>query len=44
MMGITGEKKLDIINRQLCHFFAMDKRLGTAVAQGLGITNEKELM
>lgn len=44
MMGITGEMKLDIINRQLCHFFAMDKRLGTAVAQGLGITNEEELM
>lgn len=44
MMGITGEKRLEIINRQLFHFFAMDKRLGMAVAQGLGINNEEELM
>jgi catalase len=37
MKGITGEKKDAIINRQLCHFFRADVKLGTAVAKGLGI-------
>ena len=42
MSGITGEKKNEIINRQLCHFFRADVGLGMAVANGLGLTvNEK---
>lgn len=38
MSGICGEKKDEIINRQLCHFFRADSQLGIAVANGLGIT------
>lgn len=37
MSGIDGEKKELIINRQLCHFFRADVKLGLAVAQGLGV-------
>ncbi len=37
MSGITGEKKEVIINRQLCHFFRADPKLGLAVAKGLGV-------
>jgi len=37
MSGISGEKKVEIINRQLCHFFRADKQLGMEVAEGLGI-------
>lgn len=44
MSGICGEKKTEIINRQLCHFFRADARLGMNIAKGLGITiNEKVL-
>lgn len=38
MRGICGEKKDEIINRQLCHFFRADNQLGMAVAKGLGVT------
>jgi len=41
MSGITGEKRDIIINRQLCHFFRADVKLGTAVAKGLGVDIEK---
>jgi catalase len=44
MMGIEGEKKSDIIDRQLCHFFRMDMRLGMEVAKGLGITIDEKMM
>jgi len=44
MSGITGEKKNEIINRQLCHFFRADIGLGMAVAQGLGITVDDKMM
>ncbi|MBC7450432.1 MAG: catalase [Cytophagales bacterium] len=44
MKGISGEKKGDIINRQLCHFFRADIGLGMAVAQGLGITMDESMM
>lgn len=44
MMGIVGEKKSEIINRQLCHFFRTDMSLGMAVAQGLGITIDEKMM
>jgi len=37
MKGISGPKKMDIINRQLCHFFRCDPELGMGVAEGLGV-------
>ncbi|HLF63106.1 MAG TPA: catalase-related domain-containing protein, partial [Saprospiraceae bacterium] len=37
MSGISGPKKDLIINRQLCHFFRADARLGAAVAKGLEV-------
>ncbi len=43
MSGISGPKKSLIINRQLCHFFRADAKLGAAVAQGLGV-NVDEVM
>jgi catalase len=44
MRGISGRKKDEIIDRQLCHFFRVDLQLGMAVAKGLGITiNESDL-
>ena len=44
MSGISGEKKDEIINRQLSHFFRADIQLGMAVAQGLGVTIEEQAM
>lgn len=38
MSGISGEKKDEIINRQLCHFFRADAQLGISVAKGLGVS------
>jgi len=40
MKGISGPKKDEIINRQLCHFFRADVGLGMAVAQALGVNAE----
>ena len=40
MKGITGPKKDEIINRQLCHFFRADAGLGMRVAEGLGIDQQ----
>ncbi|MEP7265966.1 MAG: catalase [Bacteroidota bacterium] len=37
MSGISGPKKDLIVNRQLCHFFRADVKLGIAVAKGLGV-------
>jgi len=37
MSGITGPKRDLIINRQLCHFFCADVKLGMGVAEGLGV-------
>ena len=37
MSGIEGSKKSEIINRQLCHWYRVDGRLGAAVADGLGV-------
>lgn len=37
MKGITGDKKEEIIYRQLCHFFRIDINLGAAISKGLGI-------
>ncbi|HEX7412778.1 MAG TPA: catalase, partial [Bacteroidia bacterium] len=44
MSGICGEKKDEIIDRQLCHFFRADMDLGMAVAKGLGVTMGKKEM
>jgi catalase len=43
MSGIGTEKRLEIINRQLCHFFRADAALGMAVAKGLGVNVEQFL-
>jgi catalase len=40
MSGISGPKKNDIVNRQLCHFFRADIGLGMAIASGLGVNPE----
>jgi len=37
MSGITGPKREEIINRQLCHWFRADVGLGMGVAQGLKV-------
>ena len=37
MSGISGPKKGEIVNRQLCHFFRADIGLGMAIAQGLNL-------
>ncbi|MCX6350962.1 MAG: catalase [Bacteroidetes bacterium] len=44
MSGITGEKKDEIINRQLCHFFRANIQLGIAVAKELEITIDEKVM
>lgn len=40
MSGVEGSKRDTIILRQLCHWFRADVSLGTALAQGLGISME----
>ncbi|WP_215222920.1 catalase [Echinicola shivajiensis] len=40
MSGISGPKRQEIINRQLCHWFRMDEEFGAKVAKGLGIDVE----
>lgn len=43
MNGISGEKRMEIIRRQLGHFLLIDRELGLSVAQMLGVTvHEKE--
>ncbi len=37
MGGISGPKRDQIINRQLCHWFRADMNLGMGVAKGLGV-------
>lgn len=37
MSGISGPKKELITNRQLCHWFRIDAKLGAAIATGLGV-------
>jgi len=44
MSGIEGEKKDEIINRQLCHFFRADVELGMRIAKGLGVTVDENVM
>jgi catalase len=44
MSGITGPKKDEIINRQLCHFFRIDVNLGTGVAERLGVKIDEKFL
>lgn len=44
MSGITGSKRDEIINRQLCHFFRANVNLGLGVAQGLGVKVDESMM
>ncbi len=37
MSGISGPKKAEIINRQLCHWFRASAQLGMGIAKGLGV-------
>lgn len=43
MKGIAGPKREEIINRQICHFFRADEKLGIGVAQGLGVNLEEAM-
>jgi catalase len=43
MKGISGPRKGEITNRQLCHFFRADMGLGMAVATELGVNVEDAL-
>ncbi|MBL7997646.1 MAG: catalase [Candidatus Kapabacteria bacterium] len=40
MSGVSGPKREEILNRQLCHWFRADANLGAAIAKGLGIDTE----
>src|ERR1035437_8991224 len=44
MSGISGEKKDEIINRALCHFFRADIQLGMSIAKGLGVSIDEKTM
>lgn len=44
MSGIDGPKRMEIINRQLCHWFRADPRLGMGIAQGLGIQIDPNML
>ena len=44
MSGISGEKRDEIINRQLCHFFRANIDLGMKIAQGLQININANMM
>lgn len=37
MSGVSGPKRDEIVNRQLCHWFRADENLGQRVAQGLNV-------
>ena len=37
MSGISGDKKDEIINRQLCHWFRVSPKLGMEIAKGLKV-------
>jgi len=37
LKNVSGPKREQILNRQLCHFFRADPELGARIAQGLGI-------
>jgi len=43
MSGVSGPKRDEIINRQLCHFFRANAELGMGVAKGLGVEISPEM-
>jgi catalase len=43
MSGISGGKKDEIINRQICHWFRVSPKLGLEVAKGLHVAIEQYL-
>ena len=44
MKGISGSKKDEIINRQLCHFFRANIELGMKIAMGLQVNIDMNMM
>lgn len=44
MIGISGDKKMDIINCQLCYWFRADIALGMTIAKGLKIDVDENMM
>lgn len=44
MKQIKGSKKMEIINRQLCHFSRVNLELGMKIAIGLGITIDAQTL
>jgi len=44
MSGISGPKKDEIVNRQLCHWFRADPQLGAGIAKGLGVDVDLEVL
>ena len=44
MSDIAGPQKDEIVNRQLCYFFRADAKLGMAIAQGLKVDVESQLV
>ena len=44
MSGISGPKRDEIINRQLCHFFRANIELGMKIAMGLQINIDANMM
>ncbi len=44
MSGISGPKKDEIINRQLCHWFRANVDLGMGIAKGLGVEIDPKLL
>lgn len=44
MQKISGSKRLEIINRQLCHFFRANVEMGIKIAMGLQINIDLNMM
>ena len=44
MSGIDGPKRLEIINKQLCHWFRAHPQLGMGIAKGLNIEVDLEML
>jgi len=44
MSGISGPKKDEIVNRQLCHWFRADPQLGAGIAKGLGVEIDLDVL
>ena len=44
MKGISGPKRLEIINRQLCHFFRANIEIGMKFANSLNITIDSSML